>query len=594
MIRKLTTGASDITKWKFPMIGEEVTVGTEVRAVYRYHQCVLERSKRQQPQSSWAQVAHRASPVNIYTSHNTLLLKITQYSSEDNAYLPKQSTTATGTTLQQLLLRNNHPSRSTPRDRSYLTDELSTLSCRRLVATGVAKRITKQVLKSYSLCSAECFPKSRGVFIISVLMVLRTCCENTEPRRRLGGTCTREGNLPCSDGSAGCRKKNQRSVLDSVTGTSAVVVSTGADKRNCFSLDGSGLQLGLCLSGCTLSKETEWCSLTSSARETNQQTQAEVKGLQLAVGPWTIHAAIARPGGAGPATLPGETVALYYSSDMLPFTFSNSNCCDLADMYLQEEGDWKSVEIGQEKKTRTCANGRKHKQIVKIKLCLGQSEALKGTSGSELLYILQNNPNWHRSTGNKPFWVLLLNIREHQSTVQSPDQEKCCRRGLLQPKGLVLGCVCMHPPAPGAPGGTGGAVLLGKHFLLHLHLCQYAHDSRTTALCLEKEMKKMNSAVFVTQAVLTVKIQYSMRINRPEEYKSKSLNKQTKNNVESKPDLSTGIHPVLAGECTFNTEFTTCIEKVTWNRAEQGPVQPQQPVESPKPSESNFPASRFG
>lgn len=46
------------------------------------------------------------------------------------------------------------------------------------------------------------------------------------------------------------------------------------------------------------------CSLTSSARETNQQTQAEVKGLQLAVGPWTIHAAIARPGGAGPATLP--------------------------------------------------------------------------------------------------------------------------------------------------------------------------------------------------------------------------------------------------------------------------------------------------
>lgn len=56
---------------------------------------------------------------------------------------------------------------------------------------------------------------------------------------------------------------------------------------------------------------------------------------------------------------------------------------------------------------------------------------------------------------------------------------------------------------------------------------------------------EMNSAVFVTQAVLTVKIQYSMRINRPEEYKSKSLNKQTKNNVEFKPDPSTGIHPVL-------------------------------------------------
>lgn len=53
-----------------------------------------------------------------------------------------------------------------------------------------------------------------------------------------------------------------------------------------------------------------------------------------------------------------EIAALYYSSNMLPFTFSNSNCCDLADMYLQEEGDWKSVEIGQEKKTRTCVNGR--------------------------------------------------------------------------------------------------------------------------------------------------------------------------------------------------------------------------------------------
>lgn len=46
------------------------------------------------------------------------------------------------------------------------------------------------------------------------------------------------------------------------------------------------------------------CSLTSGAQETNQQIQAEVKGLQLAAGPWTIHAAIARPGGAGPAALP--------------------------------------------------------------------------------------------------------------------------------------------------------------------------------------------------------------------------------------------------------------------------------------------------
>lgn len=40
------------------------------------------------------------------------------------------------------------------------------------------------------------------------------------------------------------------------------------------------------------------CYLTSGARETNQQTQAEVKGLQRSAGPSAIHAAIRGPGPA--------------------------------------------------------------------------------------------------------------------------------------------------------------------------------------------------------------------------------------------------------------------------------------------------------
>lgn len=46
------------------------------------------------------------------------------------------------------------------------------------------------------------------------------------------------------------------------------------------------------------------CYLTSGARETNQQTQAEGRGPRRSAGPPATPRATAGPGGAGPAALP--------------------------------------------------------------------------------------------------------------------------------------------------------------------------------------------------------------------------------------------------------------------------------------------------
>lgn len=82
-------------------------------------------------------------------------------------------------------------------DTSYLIAKLSALSYMRLVVTDVAKRITKHVLKSYSLHSAESFPESRGVFIICVLTVFKTWSENAAPTE-VWEEHTQEKKLPCS------------------------------------------------------------------------------------------------------------------------------------------------------------------------------------------------------------------------------------------------------------------------------------------------------------------------------------------------------------------------------------------------------------